>query len=34
LAYVVVKTGVEAAEEMLRQGAAVVHRVDELFWGG
>jgi hypothetical protein len=29
--YVVVKAGVEAAEEMLRQGAAVVRRVDELF---
>ncbi|CAL5061583.1 unnamed protein product [Urochloa decumbens] len=29
--YVVVKAGVEAAEEMLRKGAAVVRRVDELF---
>lgn len=29
--YVVVRAGVEAAEEVLRQGAAVVRRVDELF---
>lgn len=29
--YVVVKAGVEAAEEMLRKGSAAVRRVDELF---